>query len=338
MLPALLAAAALAAACPGACHAQPTVRARTAAADPLAARALAGDPYVADRARAQARRWRASRPADAAALDALAAQPQAAWMGDWNTDVRSDVAGVVAAARGATAVLVAYDIPLRDCGGYSAGGAGSAAVYLRWISAFAAGLGQAPAAVVLEPDAVAGWDCLNVAQRRERAALLRSAIAVLRADRRAAVYLDAGNSTWHAPAAIAGRLRQAGVAGARGFALNVSNFRTTAESVAYGHAISSALGRPTPFVVDTSRNGAGPAPGDAWCNPPGRALGRPPTTATGDPLVDAFLWVKTPGESDGTCNGGPAAGEWWPDYAVACSGAGQTPRSHGRRPRVRGAR
>jgi endoglucanase len=40
------------------------------------------------------------------------------------------------------------------------------------------------------------------------------------------------------------------------------------------------------------------------------------TPSTGDPLADAFLWIKAPGESDGTCNGGPSAGTWWPDYAL----------------------
>jgi endoglucanase len=26
--------------------------------------------------------------------------------------------------------------------------------------------------------------------------------------------------------------------------------------------------------------------------------------------------ARPPGFSDGTCNGGPAAGTWWPDYAL----------------------
>lgn len=70
------------------------------------------------------------------------------------------------------------------------------------------------------------------------------------------------------------------------------------------------------FVIDTSRNGQGPAPDDAWCNPPGQGLGIPPTTDTTSPLVDAYLWIKDPGQSDGTCNGGPAAGTFWPSYAL----------------------
>jgi endoglucanase len=129
------------------------------------------------------------------------------------------------------------------------------------------------------------------------------------------VYLDAGNSNWHTASDIAGRLEQAGVDQAQGFALNVSNFVATATETQYGDAVSALIGGKH-FVVDTSRNGRGPTPDAQWCNPSGRALGDRPTAATGDPLADAYLWIKHPGESDGTCNGGPSAGEWWADYAL----------------------
>jgi endoglucanase len=97
--------------------------------------------------------------------------------------------------------------------------------------------------------------------------------------------------------------------GASAVALNVSNFRATDELVAYGTEIG------LPFVIDTSRNGQGPK-GTRWCNPPGRGLGALPTTETGNPLIHAFLWIKTPGESDGECRGAPKAGRWWPRYAL----------------------
>jgi len=100
---------------------------------------------------------------------------------------------------------------------------------------------------------------------------------------------------------------------ADGFALNVSNFVTTASNVSYGQQVSTLLGG-AHFVVDTSRNGNGP--GSDWCNPPGRAVGQRPTSQTGQVGVDAFLWVKRPGESDGECNGGPAAGTFWASYAI----------------------
>jgi endoglucanase len=94
----------------------------------------------------------------------------------------------------------------------------------------------------------------------------------------------------------------------------------------------------TRFVIDTSRNGQGrwvpPSdipPGDPqdWCNPPDRGLGYRPTADTGQSLIDAYLWVKIPGESDGECyrwTSGPldpirgiqdpAAGQWFPDMAL----------------------
>jgi endoglucanase len=98
--------------------------------------------------------------------------------------------------------------------------------------------------------------------------------------------------------------------------LNISNFDTDAANGTYGSAISALIGNKH-FVVDTSRNGNGPTSDNQWCNPSGRALGHTPTTVTGNALIDAYLWVKHPGESDGTCNGGPAAGVWWPDQALS---------------------
>lgn len=70
------------------------------------------------------------------------------------------------------------------------------------------------------------------------------------------------------------------------------------------------------FVIDTARNGLGPSPDGAWCNPPGRALGNPPDTSTETTRADAFLWVKGPGGSDGACNGAPPAGVAYPEYAT----------------------
>ena len=72
-------------------------------------------------------------------------------------------------------------------------------------------------------------------------------------------------------------------------------------------------------MIDTSRNGNGPYtegdPEENWCNPPGRALGEAPDDETRRAgLVDAYVWVKRPGESDGTCKGGPKAGRrWYPE-------------------------
>ncbi|MDE2019846.1 MAG: glycoside hydrolase family 6 protein [Patescibacteria group bacterium] len=266
-------------------------------------------------ASAQAAAWSTSDPIDAARMDLIAAQPQATWFGGWNANVTADVNTLVGAAQsaGKTPVLVAYNIPDRDCGGFSAGGAQTPAAYQSWIQAFAQGIGSRPALVILEPDALASIDCLTPADQQVRYGLLSYAVRALKLLGQAKVYLDAGNSNWIGAGAMASRLQQADVAAADGFSLNVSNFYTTGSNIQYGEAVSSQVGGKH-FVIDTSRNGNGSD--GQWCNPPGRALGVFPTVSTGNSLADAFLWIKIPGESDGTCNGGPSAGTWWPQYAV----------------------
>ena len=89
-------------------------------------------------------------------------------------------------------------------------------------------------------------------------------------------------------------------------------------------------------MIDTSRDGLGPndmetyagAPydqpasvittlqGGNWCNPPGSGLGLRPTanTASVSSLLDAYLWVKTPGQSDGQCDAAGGVRAW--DYAA----------------------
>ncbi len=285
--------------------------------NPFDGRSLYIDPHSAAARDAAA----ASDAATAAALREVADRPTADWFGDWNdvADVQRDVGGRVGTitAAGAYPVLVVYNIPQRDCGSYSGGGARSASAYRTWIDAFRAGIGTRPAAVILEPDALANVDCLSPAGQAERFELLAYATTRLAAGGNVAVYLDAGHAGWIAADVMARRLVKAGVVHARGFSLNVSNFGPTADQVAYGRRIAPTIGWKR-FVIDTSRNGRGPATGvdEPWCNPPGRGLGVVPTTSTGDALVDAFLWIKRPGESDGPCRGGPAAGRWWRDYAI----------------------
>jgi endoglucanase len=280
----------------------------------------------ASSARQQADTWRDSRPEDAAQMEKIATRSQADWFGDWSGDIASAVAARVAEIRdaGALPVFVAYNIPARDCGLYSSGGVNSPEAYRKWIDGFAAGIGDSPVVVVLEPDALAGITCLTPENQEIRYDLLAYAVETLMAQPYAAVYVDAGHSGWVPASDMASRLKRVGVTKAAGFALNVSNFQLTPNLIAYGQIVATTIDRQNPphFVIDTSRNGLGPLPeaedptGEAWCNPPGRALGQPPSTDTADPLVDAYLWIKSPGESDGTCKDGPAAGVWWPEYAL----------------------
>lgn len=248
----------------------------------------------------------------------VSTQPTALWLGSWNTNVNSDTNTYVTRAQNSNTipVLALYNIPNRDCGSYSSGGS-SAAAYPGWIEQVARGIGQTKAAVILEPDALSQIDeagCLTDAAKSERYQLLKGAITTLKTYApNTAVYLDAGNPTWIPVATMAQNLSNAGVAAADGFALNVSNFTTTDANRTYGTNVSQLIGNKH-FVIDTGRDGYGPTADAQWCNPMGRSLGAMPTGFSSG-LVDAYLWVKRPGESDGTCNGGGPAGTFWPQYA-----------------------
>jgi endoglucanase len=281
--------------------------------NPLLAKKLFVDTDT--NAKRQADAWASTRPADAQVMKKLSLQPVATWLGNWNVDVKASVKGVVdrAANQNQMPVLVAYNIPVRDCGSYSAGGANSPTEYLKWIRAFKDGIGTRSAVVILEPDAVAGMDCLSDAMKNDRLKMIQDAISIFKENKNTAVYVDAGNAHWIGADVMADRLKKAGIDKADGFALNVSNFYTNSENITYGEQLSKLLNSKH-FVIDTSRNGNGS--NGQWCNPEGRKIGATPTTSTGNSLVDAFLWIKTPGESDGNCNGGPSAGTWWPEYAL----------------------
>jgi endoglucanase len=121
-----------------------------------------------------------------------------------------------------------------------------------------------------------------------------------------------------------------------------ANLNTSGIDASYASALGSTVPS-THFIVDTSRNGLGPdsmqayaaAPYDQpasvtsslaagnWCNPPSAGLGLKPTAAAGvslsslnsylpgnPPLVDAYLWVKTPGQSDGQCDAAGGVRTW----------------------------
>ena len=290
------------------------------AANPFAGRKLYVDP--GNPAKRQADAWQRSRPQDAARMRVIAEQPQVIWLGEWLRDIRGESNALVTRITAARAlpVFAAYNIPNRDCGQYSAGGVRNADQYRRWIVDLASGVKSRPAVVILEPDAIAAADCLPARLKDERYVLLRETVETLK-KAGIAVYIDAGHAKWQSPEEMASRLKKVGIENADGFALNVSNFHSTATNIAYGEKLSRLVGGKH-FVIDTSRNGRGTALSE-WCNPRNQALGHAPSTSTGHPLVDAFLWVKVPGQSDGTCNGGPRAGEWWADYALELSKAAE---------------
>ncbi|MGO1071229.1 glycoside hydrolase family 6 protein [Lysobacter sp. CA199] len=268
--------------------------------------------------------WVRDHAADARASkikSSIATKPMARWFGNWSGNVGTAVSSFVDAARAADKlpILVAYNIPGRDCGSHSGGGAGSPEAYRTWISSFASGIGSRRAVVVIEPDALAQLDCLAADQRSVRIGLLQYAAREfkMRAPN-AQVYHDGGNASWIAADEMARRLNSAGVSDIRGFALNVSNYHTSVDSNRYGASVKAQLkaqfGYEKPFVVDTSRNGNGS--NGEWCNPAGRKLGVvSQNSASG---AEMLLWLKVPGDSDGKCGIAPntPAGTFSPDIAT----------------------
>jgi endoglucanase len=251
----------------------------------------------------------------------IADRPLARWFngdGADASDARAYVAGASRARK--LPVLVFYNIPQRGCGG-GGEGASSAAAYRSWIDSLAASIGKHPAVVILEPDALPQLDCLSSSGQSTRLSLFTYAVDRLRsAAPNTWTYLDAGHDDWTPAGTMAKWLKAAGVAHARGFSLNVSNFQSTARNVSYAQAVNAALGSSKHFVIDTSRNGK-PLNGDDWCNPTGQRVGVAPRTggATG---LDLQLWVKPPGESDGDCGigTGTEAGDFSPAMAMKLLG------------------
>ena len=255
------------------------------------------------------------RTTEAAAARTIAAQPVATWLGDW---LRGDLLDRVVArnlaaaeASGTTPVFVTYAVPNRDCGGFSAGGL-TAVDYTAWNERIAGMLRGHRAVVLVEPDSLSHLPTCR-SEDATRPALLAAAVDAFAAAGVPA-YLDGGNENWNKPAVQADLLQRAGIDRARGFFTNVSNFYALEGEQAYAERLSALTGG-SRYVVDVSRNGRGWL--GTWCNPPGAGLGQTPRVANGTTGLDALLWVKTPGLSDGTCNGGPAAGTWYASYAVA---------------------
>ena len=278
---------------------------------------LAGMPFYVNPTSAA---MRAAQHADPPSpeLTAIANTPQAYWIVPGSSAATVAKYTGDAQAAGGIPVLTLYGIPHRDCGSFAAGGLATADAYRGWIDGIASQVGASRAAIIVEPDALAMADCLSGQQRQERYDLIRYAVDTLTRNPATAVYVDGGHVRWHSAEDMADRLNKAGIGHARGFSLNIANFFTTEDEIGYGEAISG-LTNGSHYVIDTSRNGAGPAPASKldWCNPGGRALGTPPTAAAGGAHDDAYLWIKRPGESDGSCDkGDPPAGTFVNQYAI----------------------
>ncbi|MER5732776.1 glycoside hydrolase family 6 protein [Streptomyces sp. NPDC002138] len=189
---------------------------------------------------------------EAAGITAMAATPHAVWLGDQSPALAQARAREVtddAARQGALPVLVLYNVPGRDCSRYSAGGAADSAAYRDWIDAVARGIGSRRVTVILEPDSLAllPAECAPSARDQARArtaaryAEIGYAVRALEAGIATDVYLDTGHAAWHTVNDIVPRLRQAGVAGATGFAVNVSNYQSDEANSWFATLVSACL-------------------------------------------------------------------------------------------------
>ena len=179
--------------------------------------------------------------------------PQAVWLTSGTpADVGAQVQTIVqgAAGQGAVPVMVLYNIPGRDCGSYSAGGAENTAAYQAWIDAIAQQLGNSKAVLIVEPDAIANLpsDCgypttVDATQlTADRYTQINYAVQTFGAHApNALVYLDGGNSNWQAVGIIASRLMTAGLAKAQGFFTNVSNFRESTYEAKFDTWVSECV-------------------------------------------------------------------------------------------------
>jgi endoglucanase len=259
--------------------------------------------------------------ADARLIVSMEAVPQAVWLtGETTAQAAQGASGALEADRQverqvrktlhaaawqrAVPVLVAYNIPGRDCSQYSAGGAPSDSAYQQWIDSLARGLGNGKAVIILEPDALANLpsDCGAAYQTAHpeitdatREADVAYAVGVLEKDPNASVYIDAGNSDWQSVGTIAQRLRAAEVQQAQGFFLNVSNYQYAANSVFYGTWVSDCIAYGTVVNPDDA-NLAADCPNQYW-------NGGPATSWNGTALSPFGVWSETAADLDVNTSG-----------------------------------
>lgn len=259
-------------------------------------------------------------------LGKLALQPHAVWDGYWDGNPKATAqASIRDSTQGDPNVLTEVAIfrlsPWETCSGYWS--AANQASYRAWIRSYAAGIGSARVALILQPDLPFAL-CVASGVPEQ---LTAYAAAVFNSLPHTSVYIDAGAYAWFQPGPVARLLESSGIWHSRGFALNVTQYGSTGQELQWGAQINRALAaagaRGKHFVINTDENGtpylAGQIPGGGAasnytprCSSPGQRLcqrlGIPPTTdvtnrrwhlsATDRGIaarqVDAYMWLGRP--------------------------------------------
>ncbi len=274
--------------------------------------------------------YRAASGRDRQLLGLIALRPRMRWFGAWYPDdqiertVHSYISNVTGGNPSVLAQMAVFRlVPWERAACSALPTAAQQASYRRWIGAFAAGVGSARVALVLQPD-LPFVLCLPHHSLLPLQ-LVAYAARVLGALPHATVYIDAGSADWATVEQMVSTLRAAGVASVRGFALNATHYDATAGEIAFGTRIVTALraaGIPgRHFVINTADNGRpftfqqyhGPDfDNAAVCRTSHSTrcvtLGIPPTWRVSDPRwhlparsrseaaadVDGYLWYGRP--------------------------------------------
>ncbi|ORX81022.1 hypothetical protein BCR32DRAFT_327488, partial [Anaeromyces robustus] len=261
------------------------------------------------------------------------------------------------AAGNKTITFILYMIPTRDCNSLaSAGGAADFEKYQGYVDSIAATIKKYPDAkvnMVIEPDTLGNLitgeteACKKVHDLHRKA--LSYAVNVFGNMSNVNAYLDAAHHKWlgwgtdKVAALIKDILDNAPDGDIRGISTNVSNYQSIDNEYQYHtdlHAALEAVGiTGKKFIVDTGRSGVDVTEefnvNQTWCNLIYAGLGeksRGNPDPEKYPLLDAFMWLKPPAESDGSdvgsradpvCAredsfpGAPDAGSWFKEYFIA---------------------
>ncbi|EQC39421.1 hypothetical protein SDRG_03624 [Saprolegnia diclina VS20] len=257
-------------------------------------------------------------PQFAPAIDMIKQYPVANWYVDCGSDSINEL---MATCPNDTPVIIIYGLPQKDCASSSSNGKNTNAdQYKAWVQSLANKVGNRKVIYILEPNAIGlystgdGDKCAKKYGYQEN---LAAATSILAANSNAQIYADVAGWAFQEPAIKA--LKKIGKLGKlTGIPINTSNYKQTVDMNQLCQSYSRQTGG-LHCIIDTSRNFNG-SPQNEWCNARSAGIGAPPTDKTGNPLVDYYLWLKVPGESDGQCVGqssdssaGPDAGLFFPD-------------------------
>jgi endoglucanase len=204
----------------------------------------------------------------------------------------------------------------------------------RQINEMAEGIARRPAVMLLELDAIGASKCMQATGALPYwEADMRYEIQKVSALPHTVVYIEGGYADSNSPRYTAKVLNAVGVRGIEGFWTNDTHEDWTINEIRWGQKVSR-MTHGAHFIVNTATNGQGPlvpasrvkSGNEVLCNAPGRGIGPLPTTDPIDPRtnrsfadVDAFLWTAPPGNSSGSCNGGPPSGTFWVAKALDLS-------------------